>query len=450
MTIAPNSTKGAPQCGVGEVNCADLEVALLTGGQDVSYVYGLATTLSGRGMYVRVVGGKSVDCEEFHTSERITLVDLGGISPTAGFATKLIQLTVYYSRLLWYVTFCSPKILHTLWNSKLEYFDRTLLTFYFKLLGKRVVLTAHNVNKAKRDLHDSFLNRLTLTIQYRLSDQIFVHTETMKEELVQGFGVAPDRAKVIPFGINILVPDTELSASQAKHRLSIRTDDRTILFYGRIVPYKGLECLVEAFHHLARRDARARLIIAGEPMKGFEEYIKRIRRAIANEESSDRILCRLEFIPDHETELYFKAADVVVLPYKNIFESGVLFLAYRFGLPVIASNVGSFGAEIAKGKTGLVFESGDSAALVATMETFFKSEFYKDASNQRHRIQEYSRSHHSWQTVGDITECTYRALLKQRDNLDCGFIEATRWAKREDDQICGNADRTEIEKVETW
>ena len=54
---------------------------------------------------------------------------------------------------------------------------------YYKLLGKKVVLTAHNVNTAKRDAKDSLLNRFTLKTQYQLADHIFVHTEKMSAEL---------------------------------------------------------------------------------------------------------------------------------------------------------------------------------------------------------------------------------------------------------------------------
>lgn len=418
MPIVERHKTRIPQPEFCEGNWVDGKVTLLTGGHDISYVYGLATTLSARGIDVHVVGGDHVDHVAFHTSDRITFVHIGGIKSNVGSGSKLFQLSAYYLRLLTYVTFRSQKIIHILWNSKAEYFDRTLLMLYFKILGKEIVLTAHNVNRAKRDSCDSILNRLTLKIQYRMTDRIFVHTERMKGELVEEFSVSPNRINVIPFGMNILVPDTNLTSGQAKSRLRIQPEERTILFYGRIVPYKGLECLVEAFDHLAIRDAGIRLIIAGEPMKGYEDYIERIRRAIEGNEGSRRILSRFEFIPDDETELYFKAADVLALPYKNIFESGVLFLAYRFGLPVIASDVGSFGEELTMGRAGLVFESGNSTALADTLEAFFKGEFYKDAANHRRRIQAYSKSRHSWQTVGQITERVYSGLTKQRSTTD--------------------------------
>jgi len=390
------------------------KVALLTGGQDPSYVFGLVSTLSGRGIRVHVVGNDRVDNIEFHTSDRITFVDCRGLRRNAGFLLKMLQLTAYYARLIAYVTFRSPEIVHILWNNKVEYFDRTILTLYFKCLGKKVVLTAHNVNKAKRDSCDSVLNRLTLRIQYHLADQIFVHTDKMKSELVEEFGVSPESVAVIPFGTNIAVPDTKLTATEAKRHLGIQDSEQTILFFGRIVPYKGLEFLVEAFHRLVRRDTNCRLIIAGEPMKGFESYIDDIRRTIADGGGADRILCRLGYIRDDETEVYFKAADVLVLPYRNIFESGLIFLAYRFGLPVIASDVGSFREELTNSGAGLLFEPGNSAALETALDGFFMSELYKDAPKHRQRIREYSSARQSWAIVGEITERVYIGLQEDR------------------------------------
>jgi glycosyltransferase involved in cell wall biosynthesis len=142
-----------------------------------------------------------------------------------------------------------------------------------------------------------------------------------------------------------------------------------------------------------------------------------IRRAIADGSGADRIVCRLEYIPDDETEVYFKAADVLVLPYRSIFESGLIFLAYRFGVPVIASDTGSFREELTNSGAGVVFEAGNSAALAGNLDGFFKSDLYKDATKHRQRIREYANARNSWGTVGEITERVYNGLLKDRVRL---------------------------------
>ena len=87
-------------------------------------------------------------------------------------------------------------------------------------------------------------------------------------------------------------------------------------------------------------------------------------------------MLRGDYIPDEETELYFKAADVLVLPYRHIYQSGVLFLGYSFGLPVLAADVGPLKDEIVEGKTGFVFRPEDSVGLATTIEQYFASDLF--------------------------------------------------------------------------
>jgi glycosyltransferase involved in cell wall biosynthesis len=71
-------------------------------------------------------------------------------------------------------------------------------------------------------------------------------------------------------------------------------------------------------------------------------------------------------IPDEHTELYFKAADALILPCSHIFQSGVLVLGYDSGLPEIAADVGSLREEIVEGRTGYLFRPKDSADLAVS------------------------------------------------------------------------------------
>jgi len=398
-------TDPSPECKT------ELNVALLTGCQDRSYAFGLAMALSSKGVQVAVLGNERVDSPEFHNTPNLTFLNLGGIQRAEDtFANKLFQLFLYYARLIQYITVAKPKLLHILWNSKFEYFDRTVLMMYCKLRGKKVVLTAHNVNRRKRDSSDSVLNRITLRIQYRLADQIFVHTEKMRSELVEGFGVRGDAITQIPFGINIAVPNTALSPAAAKKMLGLEITEKTILFFGRIVPYKGLEYLLTAFHTISSNHPGYRLLIAGEPMKGYEDYMKEIHRIIDQGGHRERIIPKLEFISDEATELYFKAADVLVLPYKDIFQSGVLFLGYSFGLPAIAADVGSFSADIVPGRTGFLYSPGDSMNLADKLEEYFGSALYRNLDRYRLEIREHADQHHSWNTVGKLTRRVYEEL----------------------------------------
>ena len=391
----------------------DLEIALLTGCQDKSYAVGLATAVSSHGVRTNVIGNDRVDCHEYHRTPNLKFLNLGGIQDSdVGFLSKLHHLLTYYAGLIRYVTFGGPRIVHILWNSKFEYFDRTFLTLYFKLLGKKIILTAHNVNKAARDSEDSLLNRLTLRCQYNLADRIFVHTEKMKDELIDQFGVKGSAVKVIPFGIYSSLPDTELTPASAKERLGLNDQERALLFFGRIVPYKGLEYLLAAFEKLYARNPNYRLIIAGEPMKGYEDYLAETQRTIDGSAWRGRVIQKLQFIRDEETELYFKAADALILPYKHIFQTGVLFVGYTYGLPVIGADVGSIREDVIDGKTGYVFKRGDPADLATAIETYFESDLYRGLATNRREIRDYVAARHSWDKVGEISRAVYQQALE--------------------------------------
>ena len=141
---------------------------------------------------------------------------------------------------------------------------------------------------------------------------------------------------------------------------------------------------------------------------------------IESEALRDHVTARIEYIPDEDTELYFKAADVLILPYRSIFQSGVLFLAYSFGLPVIASDVGTFREDVVEGETGFLCRPGDPADLARVMTEYFESPLYETLEERRQCIRDYAEARHSWQTVGKMTRDVY---------ADCrgdGFRETSR------------------------
>jgi glycosyltransferase involved in cell wall biosynthesis len=258
------------------------------------------------------------------------------------------------------------------------------------------------------------MNRLTLRVQYHLADHIFVHTDQMKHELVSEFGVSEGLITVISYGINNEVPHTDLTTDEAKRRLGIGPCERVILFFGNIAPYKGLDYLAAAFQQLRATGNDYRLIIAGKPKKGSEGYLQQIQDTIATYVNEGRVIQKIEHIVDEEVEIYFKAADVLVLPYREIFQSGVLFFGYSFGLPVIATDVGAMKENIIEGKTGFVCKPADTGQLVKAIETYFKSELFKHLNDNRPIIREYANSQHSWEEAGQKTRDVYAQLLEYR------------------------------------
>jgi D-inositol-3-phosphate glycosyltransferase len=389
-----------------------IAVTLLTGGIDRPYTFGLALELVAKGAVLDVIGSDSLDFEEFHSTPGIKFFNLqSNRRSDVSMARKVFRLAMYYAKLIRYTVTAKPKIFHILWNNKFQMFDRTLLTLFFRLLGRKIALTVHNVNAARRDSKDTFVNRLTLRFQYQLAHHIFVHTQRMKSELIQEFGVDETRVTVIPFGINNAVPNTSLTPTEARQRLGLTANKKTILFFGRITPYKGLEYLIEAYQRFLTSNDSYRLIIGGRPENDCQSYWGEIQEQIREDVQSGRILLRAEHIPDAETEIYFKAADVLILPYRQIYQSGVLFLGYSFGLPVLAADVGSLKDEIVEGETGFVFRPQDPSDLAKAIERYFESELFSGSSNRRQKVSAYAKDRYSWDKVGQMTTDVYRKLL---------------------------------------
>lgn len=409
---APEAPRGCEAPGTTPAPRATgkVSVSLLTGGADKPYAFGLGTSLIARTARLEVIGGDELDCPEFHQSPGAVFFNLRGDQrPDGSFVRKLCRVPVYYLRLIAYAATAKSRIFHILWNNKFQWFDRTALMLYYKALGKAVVLTAHNVNAGVRDGNDSRLNRFTLRCQYRLSDHIFVHTERMKQELIEGFGVYKDRVTVIPFGINNAVPNTDFTPQDARRRLGIDKGTRTILFFGNIAPYKGVEHLIAAFRQIRTRHRDSLLIIAGRP-KGRERYWRTIEDGVRDEVRNGTILLRADYIPDNETEIYFKAADVLALPYTHIYQSGVLFLGYSFGIPAIATDVGSFAGDIVEGETGFLCKPSDSADLARAIDTYFDSDLYRRLDERREAIRNRAAERHSWDAVANMTCEVYSSL----------------------------------------
>ena len=148
----------------------------------------MAAALTSAGMHVDFIGSDDLNVPELLANPCLNFLNLRGdqrgeASPMA----KVLRVLKYYVRLIGYAANAKPKLFHILWNNKFQLFDCTVLMLYYRLLGKKIVFTAHNVNAGKRDETDSWVNRMSLKIQYGLCDHIFVHTEGMKTEMISEF-----------------------------------------------------------------------------------------------------------------------------------------------------------------------------------------------------------------------------------------------------------------------
>lgn len=231
-----------------------------------------------------------------------------------------------------------PDILHVHWThpftsgrsrtmTVIRSCDFILELLLLKLSGIRIVWTVHNIvdHESKFRSLELFFNKLLA----RMCDRLIVHCPSAKREIMGMYGVSSAAVSVIPHGNYIGSYENSISRSAARERLNIRSDDTLLLYFGQIRPYKGVLELINAFEKLNRSNAR--LLIAGKPLSGkaAAEILERCR-------DDGRITAVFGFIPDSEIQLYMNAADIVVLPYRDVLTSGAVLSAISFGKPVIA------------------------------------------------------------------------------------------------------------------
>lgn len=258
--------------------------------------------------------------------------------------------------------------------------------------GRPRVLTAHDVlPREPRPGQISATRRLV-----RRMDAVVVHSEHGAARLRDELGADASRVRVIPHGALDYL--TRLPSEQPLPPELAAVEGPVILFFGLLRPYKGIDVLLEAF----RAVPGAELWIVGMPRMPLEP----LRALAGGAEGTVRFVSR--FVTDPEIPAFFRRADLVVLPYREIDQSGVLYTALAFGKPLLLSAVGGFTEVAAHGAARLVPPS-DPPALAAAL-----SELVADPA-ERSRLGAAAAAAaagtYSWDAVAERTLALYRELV---------------------------------------
>lgn len=224
-----------------------------------------------------------------------------------------------------------------------------------KMLGLRILAIVHDVESFADD--DSLFARRR--IYGSLARWISVHNHHSLELLDDFCKQQAIEATmyVAEQGDYISQTNPEVTKSSARQMLGLDEFSRYGLFFGQIKKTKGLDTLIKS---MGVREPAFKLIIAGKPWKTpFDEY----QNLIDENGIEDFIVKFVRYIEDEEREALFKAADFVVLPYTEIYQSAVLLMAMSYGLPVVATNIKGFSVIINEADSGLLVPVGDEEAL---------------------------------------------------------------------------------------
>ncbi|REJ83065.1 MAG: glycosyltransferase family 1 protein [Bacteroidetes bacterium] len=247
---------------------------------------------------------------------------------------------------------CEYVVLHLFHAGSL---NRKLIS-YLKKSGLKILLIVHDCESF---VHKSSLENLK-TICSELANKLIVHNKYTRDELIRLCGeFLPDKLHVIPHGnfIQLSKVSENIQKSEAIKKLGLDPVKKHLLFFGMIKRNKGLDNLLEAMAHV-RNDLV--LIIAG-PLRetSFDPYMSIILRNGLKK----KVKLMIQYIPEEERELLFRASDMILLPYRKIYQSGVLLMAMSYGLPCIVSLAPAFSEIIEDGRSGIISDPENQEAF---------------------------------------------------------------------------------------
>ena len=268
-----------------------------------------------------------------------------------------------------------------------------------RILGIKIVWTVHNVLNHER------IQPETEKFFLRIIPEFFNKIIFLSEASIDSFNdiVCPskrvrDKYHIVPHGYYIGSYANRISRSIARQVLDIDNDSFVLLCFGEVRPYKGLEMMIDLMEKTP--DPNVRLIIAGRACNN--SYEKAIKEAASFDK---RILTFLGYIPDRFVQVFMNASDIVVLPYRDILNSGAAVLAMSFGKPIIAPDLGSM-KELVDKNGGILFDPADKKTLADALAKLKNADLQAMGKHNFKKIR-----HHDWDRISGMTSEIYNKVM---------------------------------------
>lgn len=255
--------------------------------------------------------------------------------------------------------------------------------------GIKVIATVHDV-----EAFGSNNSRFSKWAVFNLCSELIVHNNFSKNELNNNLitiGIRKPIA-VIPHG-NYIPFIKKNSKTASRKRIGIDDETSLVLFFGQIKKVKGLDILIEAIPRVLERRPNTTFLIAGKVWKdSFEKY----QSLIESNGVGSSVVQHIRYIPDEHVDDYYCSADVVVLPYRKIYQSGVLIMAMSYGCCTISSGLEAMKEIIKDGINGYLFSPESSISLSEKIVFALDS----DRNSISRAALETVKSSHDWAFVG--------------------------------------------------
>ena len=272
---------------------------------------------------------------------------------------------------------------------------------FVKILFGKVVLTVHDVSSFSNSSNSLIITNLI----YKLTDRIITHNEFSKSEIINVNTNLSSCISIVPHGSYTPFINIQYDKEKSKEQLGIPNNRRILLFFGMIKKVKGLEVLLSALKGVIKQNPDVLLVIAGKP---WENDFSAYQKIIDENNLSEYILLHTKFIPQEDVEHYYCASDLVILPYKKIYQSGVLMMTLSYERPALVSDLPPLKEIISDNENGFLFKTENVSDLSAKLNSILGNEELME--QVRTKGTELINTKYDWGEIGKQTKQAYQSL----------------------------------------
>ena len=237
------------------------------------------------------------------------------------------------------------------------------------------------------------------------TDRVIAHNRISQQELIDRIGLAGEKIVVIPHGNYLHAIQPLPAQEEARKALGLSNEAKVILFFGQLKEVKGLDLLLDAMPQVLKKHPDAMLLVAGKPWKtDFSTYDAQMERLGIRE----HCITHIRYIPDNDVPLYYSASILVVLPYRRIYQSGVVLMAMSYARPVLVSDLQGMTEVVQHAQNGYVFHNGDKNSLAEQLCMVLNN--YESVQVVANNGYKHVCEYYDWSLIGEKTGQMYAML----------------------------------------